>query len=430
MAESAKIKLNYGVFLREDARISLSASTCLGRLTCAIAAHVWLTFGVSMRCPTLFGLILMCASLVAVAGEAAADDVCANGSDSLRTAQQAAFSASKLPGYCAIKIARGSTAAGALVAKASSSCFAGGLADISAPYSVNTRQPIGSVSKTFIGLALAQLSVEHKIDLDADINTYLPWPVRNPRFKTQPITLRQLATHTSSIRDRPAAYRKSYVAQAAGGDLAGYLKSYFVADGALFAADNFSRAVPGSSYDYSNIGAALAAYVIELKLAMHFERYVDESIVRVIGMQASFQPRATDAQLYKKSGAAISPYRLLSYPDGGLIASCSDLARYVTAVVDANAARPSVLSKAAVQLMLTPQFTSRPAKLPEKITNHGLFWEIRGDKIGHTGSDPGVTALLSFDPRKGTARLQLSNIDIEESSALTQQFIALWRLME
>jgi hypothetical protein len=41
-----------------------------------------------------------------------------------------------------------------------------------------------------------------------------------------------------------------------------------------------------------------------------------------------------------------------------------------------------------------------------------------------------VTALVSFNPITGSARLQLTNIDIEESSSLTQQFIALWQQLE
>jgi CubicO group peptidase (beta-lactamase class C family) len=374
-----------------------------------------------MRPNTWIGLTLFCAAQL-YANIAQAGTCTDAAADPRQTALQAAFSESKLPGFCAI-----------LITPEKQSCFAGGFADKpTLPYTIDTYQPVGSVSKTLIGLALAQLSEEKKIDLDADIDSYLPWSVRNPDFKSVPITLRQLATHTSSIRDRMVAYRKSYVAQgAASPDLGSYLKSYFSPDGNLFARGNFIRAAPGKTYEYSNIGAALAAYVIEAKLKMPFARYVKLHIFRPIGMQSRFEARVTDARLYKKSGAKIPPYRLVTYPDGGLISSCGDLALYLNAIIAANLGRQSKFDTKVVQRMLAPQFVGRrPAKMPEKITNHGLFWEIRGEKIGHTGSDPGVTALVSFNPITGSARLQLTNIDIEESSSLTQQFIALWQQLE
>jgi CubicO group peptidase (beta-lactamase class C family) len=375
----------------------------------------YLSKWVTMACLITAGL--------AIASKVAAGDICKLAKqDDRQTQLAAAYQASTLPGYCGVRF----TQKGA-------SCFAGGFAkQTDATYTLDTRQPIGSVSKTFIGLALAQLSVSGEIDLDAPIDRYLPWQVQSPKFPNVAITLRQLATHTSSIRDRSAAYRQSYVAPASASlTLAEYLKSYLVPKGKLYQNRNFIKAMPGMQYEYSNIGAALAAYVIEVKLGMPFDAYVQAKILSPIGMQASFLPKPGDAVLYEKNGEAVPPYRLITYPDGGLTASCSDISRYLQAVLEAKAGRASSLDAKAVQLMLTPQFgAKRPAKLPEKITDHGLFWEQRGEKWGHTGSDPGVTALIAIDPAKGLARMQLTNIDIEESDAITEQFIGLWKLLE
>ncbi|MBN4683912.1 beta-lactamase family protein, partial [Pandoraea nosoerga] len=105
-----------------------------------------------------------------------------------------------------------------------------GYADVASkrPYTPQTVQPIGSISKTLIGVALMKGVERGWFTLDDDIDTLLPFPVRNPDFPDKPITLRQLATHTSGIVDREAVYEAGYVA----GDrndlqIAGFLKDYF-----------------------------------------------------------------------------------------------------------------------------------------------------------------------------------------------------------
>src|SRR5262245_34628378 len=64
------------------------------------------------------------------------------------------------------------------------------------PYTLDAIQPVASISKTLIGLALADLALRKKVDLDAPIERVVPWAIRNPRFPETPLTLRQLATHT------------------------------------------------------------------------------------------------------------------------------------------------------------------------------------------------------------------------------------------
>ena len=76
------------------------------------------------------------------------------------------------------------------------------------PYTQNTIQNIASISKTFIGIALLKARELGKLQLDDPINNYLPFEVLNPYFPEEKITIRQLATHTSTILD-PARYEKN-----------------------------------------------------------------------------------------------------------------------------------------------------------------------------------------------------------------------------
>ena len=85
-----------------------------------------------------------------------------------------------------------------------------GFADVASRrlMTADTPMNIASISKPILGITLLQLKDKGLLDLDADISAYLPFRVRNPHFPTAPITLRQLATHTSSIADfaDPADY--------------------------------------------------------------------------------------------------------------------------------------------------------------------------------------------------------------------------------
>lgn len=74
------------------------------------------------------------------------------------------------------------------------------------PFTKDTIINIGSVSKTVTGAAVMRTVQDGKLSLDANVNEYLPFNVSNPRFPDAPITIRQLATHTSSITDRGAVY--------------------------------------------------------------------------------------------------------------------------------------------------------------------------------------------------------------------------------
>lgn len=69
------------------------------------------------------------------------------------------------------------------------------------PYTKNTVQPIASISKTLAGVALMKAQEMRLLDLDDDINKYLPFKIVNPYYPNSKITIRNLATHTSGLKD-------------------------------------------------------------------------------------------------------------------------------------------------------------------------------------------------------------------------------------
>jgi CubicO group peptidase (beta-lactamase class C family) len=87
-----------------------------------------------------------------------------------------------------------------------------GQADVAkkTPYTNQTLQPIASVSKTFIGVALMKAVEQGYFTLETPINDILPFAIKNPNSPNKPITIRHLATHTSGLLDVEKTYYKSH----------------------------------------------------------------------------------------------------------------------------------------------------------------------------------------------------------------------------
>lgn len=283
------------------------------------------------------------------------------------------------------------------------------------PFTPTTPMPIASISKTFTGVAMMRLVAEGKLDLDADVQRFLPFPVRNPRFPDVPITLRMIATHTSSITDRWEIYRASYHW---GGDspvsLADFVTSYFTPGGTRYSEDNYTEVAPGTAREYSNIGAALVGFVIERLTGERLDVSTRRHIFTPLGMRSSgwflrdLPAEELSTQFVEREGWAIPVprYGLATYPDGGVRTSVSDLARFFQALLHhGEHAGVRILPAAQADEMTRFQFTGSP--YPEGYGpdegNSGLFWRTRrnGELIGHGGSDPGVqTAMLATVDRR------------------------------
>ncbi|GAB2956512.1 serine hydrolase domain-containing protein [Hymenobacter coalescens] len=382
-----------------------------------------------MRVP--FTLCLLAGLLLAVFRPASAQQ---HKADSLTAVLEKRYRSSELPGF------------GVAIVTKDSVCYQRGFgfADVGQQraYTPETIQNLGSVSKTVVGVALMKAVEQGLFTLDTPINELLPFAVVHPRYPAQPITVRHLATHTAGILDRPAVYRKSYRFQRgragqAVPPLADFLRSYFEPRGRYYRAGNFGTAAPGTAYAYSNLGTALAAYLIEVRTKQPFATYAQQHVFQPLQLRtaawhydaAQAPSRATN---YKHRGRAYPPYSLITYPDGGLHLSGSDLARYLGEILKGYAGEPSALLRpASFRAMLGPQFSAErlPPGLPSRETNAGIFWVMRANgTIGHTGSDPGSTVFMFFSPATGIGKLLITNVDA--STRTTAQMVAIWRALE
>ena len=132
---------------------------------------------------------------------------------------------------------------------------------------------VASISKLVGALAVMRLVDQGKIVLDRDINDYLGWHVRNPAFPDQPITMRQLLTHRTGIRDNV-----DYILP-----LDGSIENV-LADPKAWEAKHR----PGAYFSYANLNSPLIAAVVERVTNERFDVAVARLVLTPLKIDACF----------------------------------------------------------------------------------------------------------------------------------------------
>ena len=305
-----------------------------------------------------------------------------------------------------------------------------GYADVESkkPYTEFTKQNIGSITKTVISFALMKLVESGAVELDAPINRYLPFEIVPPKFTDVPITVRQLATHTSSLTDGldDMVIEKSYVfktkpnfkASQLPEGYAPYFEIYqqnesmsmeqflintYCPSGAWYDENNFLSQAPGSVYHYSNIGATLLAFLIEHVSQQKFSEFTRDNLFKPLNMEGSYWhygdvPDGEMASLYMSNGLLIPHYALVTYPDGGLITSIADFALYLQEMIKGMNGDSRLLKQASYREMMSNQLNEENFPKGEFETSKGMMWYVNseGDNISMNGADPGVSTYTLF----------------------------------
>ena len=114
-------------------------------------------------------------------------------------------------------------------------------------------------------------------NIDSAINNYLPFKIYNPDFPDEEITIKQLATHTSSLDYNEYVVESLYTKQPdLNNSLEIFMLNYF--QNGKFGDITFTNDKPGANWNYSNIGAALAAYIIERTSGVPFSEFTQTYI--------------------------------------------------------------------------------------------------------------------------------------------------------
>src|SRR4030095_8839648 len=213
----------------------------------------------------------------------------------------------------------------------------------------------GSISKLFTATAVMQLVEQGKLDLDRDVNDYLDFPI--PKTYPEPITLRQLLTHTGGFEE---TLKNLFVAHES--DIKP-LRTYLVHEmpARIFA--------PGKIPSYSNYGFTLAGYIVERVSGEKFERYVQNHILKPLGMNNSTFDQPLPSQLAAQmSKGYLSTSKkprdfewVQAAPAGALTTTAADMTRFMLAFLqDGPADGVSILKPETVRQMETRQFEFHP----------------------------------------------------------------------
>ncbi|THD79914.1 MAG: serine hydrolase [Phenylobacterium sp.] len=272
------------------------------------------------------------------------------------------------------------------------------------PVDGDTVFAVGSVTKVFTGLILADMAGRGEVALDDPVAKYLPPDVKVPERNGRRITLADLATHTSSLPFWPSNL-----------GVPPMTASYSLAQFYDFLNGLQLTREPGSAWAYSNAGSALLGHALARRAGVGYGSLFHDRIARPLGMRSTgleLSP-AMRRRLAAGHDESLNPTPLWNAgvfaPAGGAASSANDLLAFLSMTLGRGQSR----LEAATALMLA---TRRPAPA---IGEQAIGWEVFEGKgepfLNKDGVEIGYTASMLCDRAAGTGVVVLSNAVISAS---------------
>ena len=262
----------------------------------------------------------------------------------------------------------------------------------------------GSVSKFVTAVLVLHFVEKGMLDLDADVNRYLTsWKIPENEFtKDKKVTLRYLLSHQSGIPAQPQLEDSASVLQILSGEKP---------------AKNppaVPETVPGSQWNYSNIGYVVIQQVLEDVTGKPIDRLAAEVIFRPLGMKSSYfsyplpeNARRREAMPHATDGSPRTPEQFgRARTPGGLLSTPHDMATLVVEVMNAYLGKSDrVISPQTARLMMTKQIDVPPSAMGLPLGNGlGVFIDATTEEMcflhpGH--NSPGSAFVFIAYPALG-----------------------------
>jgi D-alanyl-D-alanine-carboxypeptidase/D-alanyl-D-alanine-endopeptidase len=264
----------------------------------------------------------------------------------------------------------------------------------------NTLFEIGSITKVFTSLVLADMVERGEVALLDPVSKYLPQDIRVPARRGQQITLQDLATHTSGLPQNPlnviSSDPSNPFADYSVDRLYEFLRAY-----------ELPRLV-GARFEYSNLGGALLGHALERRAGMSYEELVKSRIAKPLGMQSTHISLTPEAKARLAIGHA---YGLEPTPnwDLGVLAGAAAFRSTVNdllAFLSANLGYTETSLAPAMSAMLKVRRDTGQGEV-------GLAWLIEKhggvEIISHGGGTGGYRSFIGYDPKARAGVVVLSN---------------------
>lgn len=270
------------------------------------------------------------------------------------------------------------------------------------PLDASTLFEIGSITKVFTGLLLADAVQSQRMTLDDPAAKYLPGSVRMPARPSRAITLLDLATHRSGLPRLPnnldPSDDKNPYADYSVEQLYAFLSTYELAR------------EPGAQYEYSNLGAGLLGHILSLQASSAYEGLVRARIAEPLGMKSTaitLSP-ALQARLAPGHTEDLQVTSNWDIPTlagaGALRSSAEDMLTFLAAAMGLE---QTPLASAFAVATRSHRPTDRAGE------SIGLGWHITPSHgktiVWHNGGTGGYRAFIGFNPEARAGVVVLTN---------------------
>ncbi|MDT0442597.1 serine hydrolase domain-containing protein [Streptomyces johnsoniae] len=276
---------------------------------------------------------------------------------------------------------------------------------------------IGSVTKTFTALLLADMAARGEVGYDDPVDRHLP-PGAAPRARGGPVTLLHLATHTSGLRRLPPGLLRS----AAPRWYSNPYERFGTADllTSLPRARPFAR--PGERMRYSNFGVALLGLALARAAGSDYAELLTGRVLAPLGLTGTGCTDGPERATGYWRGRARPGWRIPGLAAAGALrSSARDLLRYLEAHLAPGTAAPgNGALRTALTEVTRPRLVTPPGR--DRIC---LVWNARPrpghDLYFHSGGTRGCTTFVGFSPQRDVAFAALANTSPTLRGAFVQR---------
>ncbi|MFA9452825.1 MAG: serine hydrolase domain-containing protein [Candidatus Aminicenantaceae bacterium] len=262
---------------------------------------------------------------------------------------------------------------------------------------------IGSISKVFTGILLADMVLKGELELGDLVEGHLPEAVVVPSRNGAKITLEHLATHTSALARMPTNFRPA--------DPSNPYADYTVEDMYEFISGYTLTRDIGEKYEYSNLGMGLLGHILGLGAGMGYEQLMKERICDVLEMDSTVITFTEELQERLARGhntaGEVSGWDIPTLAGAGAIRST---ARDMLTFLAAN-----------MGLKRTPLSDAMDMSHEERVEagrdmSIGLAWHIQDNGktriVWHNGGTGGYRTFCGFIKKEKIGVVVLSNMNI------------------